>query len=73
MRLIAVRLRKGEFRLDAFVRDDTGKPYRIPLRWYEHEPTDLPPKTWAKTVRAEFDLSQVREMDVLTLFRKRTR
>lgn len=72
MRLVAVRLRKGEQRLDAFVRDERGKAYKIPYKWLAKEKTDVAPASWCDTVKAEFDQRNTVVTDVLSAFRKRT-
>ena len=72
MRLLAVRLYRGQQKMDAYVQTDAGR-VSVPLRWMERNATDIPPETWATTVLAEVRQSQTPDRDALSLLRKAQR
>lgn len=71
MRLLAVRLYRGQQKLDTYVQTEAGRVV-VPLRWMERNATDTPPETWAKTVISEVQQSQT-DRDALSLLRKAQR
>lgn len=54
MRLETVVLFLGEYRLQAVVEYD-NRQHAVLYKWYEKDPTDVPPKKWYQSVKGEVD------------------
>lgn len=70
MRILTVKLYRGQHRMDVFVARADGKVFQTNYRWQQKDATDLPPEGWEKTVAAEISRASVEDRSVMRIFNR---
>jgi hypothetical protein len=76
MKILAVRLYRGECRMVVCVEANDGRRFNIPCHWLTREMSDVPPEKWEQSVLGQAEIETrggTKDSDTLSALRKGVR